>query len=62
MLPRTMPYPASMKAPTKPLSMPEFVTMLATMISILALSIDAMLPALGQIGADLGVRMPMTRS
>ncbi len=35
--------------------MAEFVTMLATMISILALSIDAMLPALGQIGTDLGV-------
>lgn len=55
MLSRTMPYPAAMNAPTKPLGMPEFVTMLATMISILALSIDAMLPALGQIGADLGV-------
>lgn len=44
-----------MNAPTKPLGMPEFVTMLAMMISILALSIDAMLPALGQIGTDLGV-------
>ncbi len=44
-----------MNAPTKPLGMPEFVTMLAVMISILALSIDAMLPALGQIGSDLGV-------
>jgi len=50
-----MSYPASMNPPTKPLAMPEFVTMLAMMISILALSIDAMLPALGQIGADLGV-------
>ncbi len=50
-----MPYPALMKEPTKPLSIPEFVTLLATMVSILALSIDAMLPALGRIGADLGV-------
>jgi len=50
-----MPYPALMKAPTKALSIAEFVTLLAAMISILALSIDAMLPALGQIGADLGV-------
>ncbi|MEP1770858.1 MAG: multidrug effflux MFS transporter [Anderseniella sp.] len=55
MLRPTMPYPAAMKAPTKPLGMAEFVTMLATMVSILALSIDAMLPALGRIGADLGV-------
>lgn len=39
--------------PTKPLSLPEFVTMLAVMISILALSIDAILPALGQISKDL---------
>ena len=50
-----MAYPAIMNAPTKPLSMPEFVTLLATMISILALSIDAMLPALAQIGTDLAV-------
>jgi MFS transporter, DHA1 family, multidrug resistance protein len=44
-----------MKAPSKPLSLPEFVTLLAMMVSILALSIDAMLPALGQIGRDLNV-------
>ena len=44
-----------MTAPTKPLGIPEFVTLLAMMVSILALSIDAMLPALGQIGVDLGV-------
>jgi DHA1 family bicyclomycin/chloramphenicol resistance-like MFS transporter len=50
-----MSYPAPMNGPTKPLSMPEFVTLLAMMISILALSIDAMLPALAQIGSDLGV-------
>jgi DHA1 family bicyclomycin/chloramphenicol resistance-like MFS transporter len=44
-----------MKTPTKPLALPEFVTLLAMMVSILALSIDAMLPALGQIGKDLDV-------
>ena len=44
-----------MTAPAKPLGIPEFVTLLAMMVSILALSIDAMLPALGQIGVDLGV-------
>ncbi len=55
MLRVVMSYPAAMKAPTQPLGMAEFVTMLATMVSILALSIDAMLPALEQIGSDLGV-------
>ncbi len=50
-----MAYPASMNAPAKPLGMPEFVTMLAMMISILALSIDVMLPVLDRIGSDLGV-------
>ena len=44
-----------MKAPEKPLGIPEFVTLLAMMVSILALSIDAMLPALDQIGRDLAV-------
>ncbi len=44
-----------MTVPTKPLGISEFVTLLAMMVSILALSIDAMLPALGQIGVDLGV-------
>ncbi len=33
----------------------EFVTLMAIMTSLLALSIDAMLPALPQIGAELGV-------
>ena len=39
--------------PTQPLSLPEFVIMLAMMISILALSIDAILPALELIAMDL---------
>lgn len=38
---------------SRPLGLPEFVTMLALMVSLLAMSIDAMLPALGDIGDDL---------
>lgn len=33
----------------------EFVTLMGLMMSLVALSIDAMLPALSQIGSDLGV-------
>lgn len=44
--------------PTKPLALPEFVTMLAMMISILALSIDAILPAFDQISTDLNLKNP----
>ncbi len=44
--------------PTKPLSLPEFVTMLAMMISIIALSIDAILPAFEQIGIDFSLADP----
>ncbi|HEX9790293.1 MAG TPA: multidrug effflux MFS transporter [Kiloniellales bacterium] len=41
---------------TKPaLSMGEFVPLMALMISLVALSIDAMLPALPRIGRELGV-------
>ncbi len=47
-----------MFSPSKPLSMPEFVSLLAFMISILALSIDAMLPALGLIAVDLQLDDP----
>lgn len=47
-----------MFSPKKPLGMAEFVSLLAFMISILALSIDAMLPALGIIGRDLGLTDP----
>ncbi len=42
-----------MKAPSKPLAPGEFVTLIAMMVSILALSIDAMLPALQNIARDL---------
>lgn len=44
-----------MRSPTKPLSLTEFVILLATMISIVALSIDIMLPALDVMGRDLNV-------
>ncbi len=36
----------------------EFVTLVALLTSLIALSIDAMLPALPELGADLGVRNP----
>ena len=34
---------------------PEFVALMAALMSLGALTIDAMLPALGEIGTDLGV-------
>ncbi len=37
-------------------SFPEFVIIISLMMSLTALSIDAMLPALPQIGSDLGVQ------
>ena len=42
----------------KPLSIPEFVALLAMMVSIVAMSTDAMLPALEEIGRDLQVGNP----
>lgn len=39
----------------------EFVTLIAALMAMTALSIDAMLPALPAIGADLGVRDPNDR-
>ncbi|MGU9962160.1 MAG: multidrug effflux MFS transporter [Candidatus Puniceispirillales bacterium WSBS_2018_MAG_OTU23] len=39
-----------------PLSLPEFIIILTMMISIVALSIDIMLPALALIGDDLGAK------
>lgn len=47
-----------MRAPTTPLSAPEFVTLLALMTSIVALATDIMLPALDRIGRELGVANP----
>lgn len=44
--------------PEKPLPFPEFVALMALMISFVAMSTDIMLPALGIIGRDLGVADP----
>lgn len=44
--------------PTRPISFAESVTLLALLISLIAFSIDAMLPALPQLGADLGAAHP----
>lgn len=41
---------------TAPLPFPEFVALMASMISLVALSIDAMLPALAEIGASLSAK------
>jgi len=40
----------------KPIPFAEFVALMAFMIALVALSIDAMLPALSEIGHDLGVQ------
>ncbi len=44
--------------PTKPLRTPEFVVLFSLMTSLAALSIDAILPALRQIGEALAVADP----
>lgn len=41
---------------TKSLSFTEFVTLMALMMALVALSTDAMLPALPEIGSELGIR------
>ena len=43
------------------LSYLEFVILVSMMMSLMALSIDAMLPALPQIGSDLNVQNPNSR-
>lgn len=45
-------------SPTKPLSRTEFIVLIAFMISIVAMATDIMLPALSQIGAELGAPTP----
>jgi len=44
--------------PTERLPFSEFIILMATMTSLIALSVDAMLPALPAIGLDLGVTNP----
>ena len=50
----------STRTSTSP-SFPEFVAILSMMMALTALSIDAMLPALPQIGSELGVANPNDR-
>ncbi|MEZ4339660.1 MAG: multidrug effflux MFS transporter [Sandaracinaceae bacterium] len=45
-------------APTVRLSTPELVSMVAALMSLNALAIDVMLPALGAVASDLGVTNP----
>ena len=47
-----------MSAPTRPLSKPEFVTVIAMCFATIAFSIDAMLPALPEIAATLTPEAP----
>ena len=47
-----------MNTPTPALRLGEFIALAALMTSLVALSIDAMLPALPAIGADLRARGP----
>lgn len=49
---------SAMSEQTQTLSLPEFVSLAAMLMSLVALSIDAMLPALPMIGADLGAGDP----
>ncbi|MBB6520765.1 multidrug effflux MFS transporter [Pseudoteredinibacter isoporae] len=44
--------------PQKPLELPEFIALMALMTALVALAIDAMLPALAQIGDELKVDNP----
>jgi len=48
----------SMRPSRTPSPSLSFVLLMATMMSVAAISIDAMLPALGQIGQDLGSAFP----
>lgn len=46
--------PPDEASPVSAIPLPEFIALMALMMSLVALSIDAMLPALPNIGADLG--------
>ena len=45
-------------APTKPLGQVEFIALIAMLFATIAFSIDAMLPALPQIAAELSPEAP----
>ncbi|WP_088345436.1 MULTISPECIES: multidrug effflux MFS transporter [Rhodomicrobium] len=53
MLQTTTPPPAALASREQPF--PEFVGLIALMMALTALSVDMMLPALGEIGHDLGL-------
>jgi MFS transporter, DHA1 family, multidrug resistance protein len=53
--------PAAATSPAKPIGEREFIVMMASLMSLQALGIDAMLPALGQIAGDLGAGDPNDR-
>lgn len=44
--------------PTRSLPLPEFVALMATLMGLVALSVDAMLPAFDAMARDLGVTQP----
>lgn len=55
-------HPAEPPAPSPfPISQVEFIAMMALLMAMQALAIDAMLPALGHIAADMGVSDPNRR-
>ena len=45
------------KVPTKPIPFPEFVVLMAMISSLVAFSVDAMLPALPFMREDLGIQV-----
>jgi hypothetical protein len=51
-----------MQSPTRRLSHGEFVALIAALFATIALSIDAMLPALPQIAADFSPSQPNNAS
>ena len=53
--------PNNIAAPRRPMGEREFVALMAMLMALQALAIDAMLPALGQIAHDLGVADPNRR-
>jgi DHA1 family bicyclomycin/chloramphenicol resistance-like MFS transporter len=53
--------PASLSEPASPRAAPEFIALIALTMSLVAMSIDSMLPALGDIALELGAANPNDR-
>ena len=53
--------PAAALTPTRQIGEREFVVLMASLMALVALSIDSMLPALGEIAADLNAGEPNRR-